>query len=194
MQACTPKDLEFSYIFLYIIFQAFRTWKVIFTKFNVSNMENLTEIQKSAIRVLSLAFVLILVKRQTSYILSYHTEEEVSIIWKKASWRYIVDQQTQMYVPVARISREQNWRRVCILTDNDANENEVERSLCRMFVRQQLKLASMNITYAEVWLTRERGYAPLEMFFDNIVKGNCSHYTRKMLVLASCIGKGMDTK
>ena len=114
----------------------------------------------------------------------------MSIIWSAASWRYIVDKQTQMHVPVARTSREQSWRRVCTMSTDDHANEEVEDSLCSDFVRQQLMLASMNVTYTEAWLTR--GRVGQQMFFSNIAQGNCSQYSRTLLVLPVCRQKGMN--
>ena len=124
----------------------------------------------------------------------------MSIKWKKVSWRYIFEEQTQMYVPVARISRGHNWRRVCVMTVGDAKEplnEKVKLHLCTKFVSEELKLASTNLNYKEVWLTRERTTSGreqygLDMFFDNIAEGNCSQYDRTLLVLSRC--KGMNTR
>ena len=112
----------------------------------------------------------------------------MSIDFSELSWRYVIDEQTQIYVPVARISREQKWRRVCIMYD-DPN---VQYLLCGKFFRQKLKLASKNVIYSEVWLTRvHEFYGYTTMLFDNIVKGNCYQYGRELLLLSGCKKTGM---
>ena len=78
-------------------------------------------------------------------------------------------------------------------TDDHVNE-EVENSLCSDFVRQQLMLASMNVTYTEAWLTRGREIVGVgqQMVFGNIAQGNCSQYSGTLLVLPVCRQKGMN--
>ena len=109
---------------------------------------------------------------------SFHTETEGSIGPYDVSWRYIVDRKNKVHVPVARSSGESIWRRVCILPTSN------EELSCKHIISDQSELESDNVSHLEVWLARKRAEAP-EIALDYIVKGNCSAYGRRLLLLSS---------
>ena len=126
---------------------------------------------------------------------SLHTEIERSIGFYDVSWRYIVDRKQKVYVPVARSSGETIWRKICISFINDLYGSSNEKRLCEHIIGDQSELESDNVSHSEVWLAREP-FSDYQVFkgevvLDYIVKGNCSRYGRRLLLLSSCKEKGI---
>ena len=118
-----------------------------------------------------------------------------------ASWRYIFHpNQRQKYVPVARLTEEQIWRRVCVQLNNAEKPYmiKLKNFLCNAFLNQPGELDKADVSFSEVWLVQEkkfyqrrrRRWGSLDDLtsasLDYIGEGSCSQFGT-MLLHVECL-------